>query len=297
MIRRFFRVVAFGCLAVSSPVSSKASDELFFDSNGVKIRYAVDGTGEPVVLVHGFSSSIEKEWRKTGVWAALAKSHQVVGLDHRGHGASEKPLDPNKYGVEMAGDVVRLMDHLKLPKAHVVGYSMGGLITEYLLVHHPDRMITATIGGLGRVQAGDARMTTMTALAGLMDNGKQLTPLIERLRPATPGAHPLDAALHIFKNNDPKALAACARSFPRLSVTDQQLEAAKLPTLAIIGDKDLLKVTVDDLKKVMPNLKVVWVEGTDHGSTLRAPKFVHEIGAFIEAHHSTSPSISAERSR
>ena len=139
-------------------------------------------------------------------------------------------------------------------------------------------------------------MAVMTAVAGFLENGKQFVPLIERLQPADKkrGHNPLEAALHIFNNNDHKALAACARSFPRLSVSDEQFQAARPPALAVVGDKDLLKVTVDELKKVMPNLKVELVEGTDHGSTLRSAKFVDDIQAFIES-HSTAPKAPTEQ--
>lgn len=286
MFRRFFLIGAVGAMAASS----RGAEDLYFDSHGVKIHYAVEGKGQPVVLVHGFSSSIDKEWRRTGVWSSLTQNHMVVGLDLRGHGKSEKLLDPDKYGVELAGDVLRLMNHVKLAKAHIVGYSMGGLITEYLLVHHSDRMITATIGGMGRLRAGDPGMAMTSALADFLDNGKQMAPLFDRLRPPDkpPGDHPLDAVRHLLNNNQPKALAACARALPKLSVSDEQLRAAKTPALAIVGDKDMLKVTVDEMKKVMPNLKVKLVKGTDHGSTLRAAKFVDDIKAFIERHSTTT---------
>src|SRR6202008_797615 len=79
----------------------------------------------------------------------LAKNHRVVAIDCRGHGKSEKPHDVAKYGKQMFKDVLELMDYLKIDKAHVHGYSMGGFIVSQLLVIAPDRFITASFGGSG----------------------------------------------------------------------------------------------------------------------------------------------------
>ena len=108
-----------------------------FDSDGVPIHYLVTGRaeGEPVVLIHGFAGNIETGGQ---VIAVLQKDYKVIALDCRGHGGSGKPHDPAKYGVEMANDVARLLDHLKIDKAHVVGYSMGSGIALNFAVHHPE---------------------------------------------------------------------------------------------------------------------------------------------------------------
>src|SRR5436190_11906301 len=109
-----------GCLVISA----HAADDTF-DSNGVKIRYVTEGTGVPVVLIHGWMGDSTTWGRdKSGTKLKPPDGFQVIALDCRGHGKSDKPHDPAKYGPEMAADVVRLLDHLKIEKAHLVGYSM-----------------------------------------------------------------------------------------------------------------------------------------------------------------------------
>src|SRR5512145_700779 len=93
--------------------------DLHFDSAGVEIRYTVQGEGEPVVLVHGFTASVETNWGQPGVIAALAEDFRVIAIDARGHGKSGKPHDPAAYGANMMEDVIRLMDHLGILKAHI----------------------------------------------------------------------------------------------------------------------------------------------------------------------------------
>ena len=120
-----------------------------FIFNGVPIQYSIEGKGEPVVLIHGLFASARINWRISGIIKALAKDYQVIAMDVRGHGGSGKPKEDEAYGVEMMEDVVRLLDHLNIQKAHVVGYSMGGMITMKLLTRHPDRVRSAILGGMG----------------------------------------------------------------------------------------------------------------------------------------------------
>ena len=70
----------------------------------------------------------------------------MIAIDNRGHGLSDKPHDPQAYGINMVSDVVRLLDHLSIQKAHIVGYSMGGRIASVFLTEHPERVRTATLG-------------------------------------------------------------------------------------------------------------------------------------------------------
>ena len=89
--------------------------------------------GQPVVLLHGFSGSLDTGWVETGVLPTLASDYRVIALDSRGHGKSDKPHDPQSYGLQMGQDVVRLLDHLHIARAHIVGHSMGAGITAKLL--------------------------------------------------------------------------------------------------------------------------------------------------------------------
>jgi pimeloyl-ACP methyl ester carboxylesterase len=89
--------------------------------------------GEPVVLVHGYTSDAEAQWVRTGVLRALAAEYRVAAMDARGHGRSDKPHDPALYGPEMGFDILRLFDHLGIQRAHLIGYSMGAHIVAQLV--------------------------------------------------------------------------------------------------------------------------------------------------------------------
>ena len=122
-------------------------DGFFTTTDGVKIHYLLHGdSGSWVVLIHGYSDSAQRMWFNTGIAPEIAKHHRVVAIDNRNHGQSDKPT-PGGSG--RAQDVVELMDDLKIQKAHIHGYSMGGGITGQLLGMIPDRFITAGFGGSG----------------------------------------------------------------------------------------------------------------------------------------------------
>jgi pimeloyl-ACP methyl ester carboxylesterase len=129
--------------------SIAAAESQFFDAKGVKIHFLIEGTGEPVVLIHGLDSSARVNWQMPGTIDALAKDHQVIAIDLPGYGESDKPADPAAYGEQWVDDVILLLNHLNIRKAHIVGYSMGGMVALKLIAEHPERVISGTLGGAG----------------------------------------------------------------------------------------------------------------------------------------------------
>src|SRR5690348_2248849 len=130
------RLLAFGLglsMMLPLPMFAKGPHLQTFDSKGVPIQFTVEGRGEPVVLIHGLGANAQINWRTPGIIRALTNGFQVIALDVRGHGGSGKPKQEDAYGIEMEEDIVRLLDHLHIKKAHLVGYSMGGMITMKLL--------------------------------------------------------------------------------------------------------------------------------------------------------------------
>ena len=276
-------LVSLFCFLFVAPLGLHAEDRSF-DSNGVKIHYVVEGKGEPVLLIHGFTANINMQWRLPGVIQALTKDYQIIALDNRGHGRSGKPHDPKQYGMEMVEDQVRLLDHLKIKKAHVVGYSMGAMITAKLLTTHPDRLLSATLGGAAGLRDG-ADMSFFNLLADSLEQGKGFRPLILGLTPAgrpRPSDDQIEKInLALAAANDTKALAAVVRSWKDLTVSDEKLKANRLPALAIVGDLDPLKKGVDDLKDRLAGVQIVVLENSDHMTAFAKPDFVKELKAFL----------------
>lgn len=122
-----------------------------FSSDGVELAYLDEGAGDAVLLIHGFGSTKEINWVNTGwVKLLLGAGRRVIAFDHRGHGASEKLYDPALYHTElMADDAARLLAHLGVPQADIIGYSMGARVGAHLALLHPERVRSLVMGGLG----------------------------------------------------------------------------------------------------------------------------------------------------
>jgi pimeloyl-ACP methyl ester carboxylesterase len=286
MLRRSLWHITWALLLVVVP--SAAAQDKYFDSAGVKIRYTEQGQGEPVLLIHGFGANLDMQWDLPGLIKALAKDYRVIAFDCRGHGRSAKPHDAKQYGREMVEDAVRLLDHLKIKKAHAVGYSMGAMITAKLLVMHPDRLLTATLGGAGPVRKEDSRPKFVEVLSDSLEQGKGITPLIDILTPKgkpKPSEDQIKTINQFFMAiNDNKALAAVVRGWMDLAVTDAELQANRVPTLAVIGELDPLKTGVDDLRGRLANAKTVVIADADHMTAFTRPEFLDSLKTFLEKH-------------
>jgi len=271
----------------SASVSAQEKSQ-YFDSDGVKIHFVEKGEGEPVVLIHGFAASAQMNWGLPGVINALASDHHVIALDNRGHGKSGKPHDVEKYGANMPEDVIRLLDHLKIKKAHIVGYSMGGFITTKLITTYPERVASAVIGAAGWNEHPEPRFALLDAIGDSLEAGTGIAPLMIALTPEgqpKPTKAMLKASNQmIMTMNDPLALSAAIRGMRGMAVTRQQLEENRVPATALVGAIDPLREGVDEMAGVMSNLELVLIDGADHMTAIRNPKLVQAIRSHLRKH-------------
>ena len=125
-MRRLFTILlALSVLNSFQSTGRSQSESRFFDSKGVRIHFMDEGQGDPVVLIHGFTGNLVSEWSASGTTQTLLDAgYRVIAFDVRGHGESDKPHDPADYGDAMSEDTVRLLNHLGIERAHIVGYSV-----------------------------------------------------------------------------------------------------------------------------------------------------------------------------
>ena len=114
--------------------------------DGVKLYFETAGEGTPLVILHGFMGTLEQNYH----WFPLLPDYRLILLDARGHGKSGKPHDPSAYALsERNLDVIAILDHLGIKKAHYLGYSMGGWIGLGLASAFPERFYSVIAGGIG----------------------------------------------------------------------------------------------------------------------------------------------------
>ncbi|MEO1205881.1 MAG: alpha/beta hydrolase [Pseudomonadota bacterium] len=213
------------------------------------------GHGEPILLIHGFASNTRVNWINTGWVKTLTDAgFRVIAFDNRGHGESSKPHDQSVYGAPlMAGDAARLLDHLNIGKAHVMGYSMGARISAFLYLQNPDRVATVTFGGLGYNMVRGMAGTGPIAHALEADSIEDVT---------NPTARTFRAFAEQTKS-DLKALAACIRS-SRDPISADDVGTIACPGLVVVGERDVVGGSAEKLAELMPNGNAVVLKDKDH---------------------------------
>ena len=257
----------------------------FVEFNGVRLHYVEAGRGTPVILVHGLACDHVPNWMLPRIFQKLSRRYRVIALDIRGHGKSDKPHDPNQYGLELVDDVVRLMDHLGIGKAHVVGYSLGGFITLKLALRHPDRLLSAAPCGAGWSPNPAEELKLLFSLSEEVEQGRGLTVLLNWLQALK---KPLPAPVLWFMYhltswfNDMKAIACLLRNTPALLATETEIRSNKVPCLAIVGRDDRMRLFAEQMAGAMPNLELLILPRCDHFTTLLSRKTVPALMAFLD---------------
>ncbi len=245
---------------------------LTFASGDVEIAYIDEGQGPVVLLIHGFASNVATNWVTPG-WVGYlkGKGYRVVALDNRGHGRSQKLYGLVEYGAPlMAEDARRLLDHLGIASAHVMGYSMGARITAFLALAHPQRVRSAVFGGLG-----------INMVRGMAGTG----PIAAALE-----AHSIDdvsnATARTFRafaeqtKSDLKALAACIRS-SRDPISREDVARIPCPVLVAVGETDVVGGSAVDLAALIPGAEALTIPGRDHMKAVGDRVYKEGVAAFL----------------
>jgi len=282
-LQSLFLVASFASVALGA--------EGYFESKGVKIRYVTEGEGEAVVLIHGWMSDATF-WGRDGAGnpkLSPLEGFKLIALDCRGHGKSDKPHDVKKYGKEMASDVLRLLDHLEIKKAHLVGYSMGAFIAAKVAAMKPERILGVVYGGQAPLLTGpdSGKAREIQVFADAVASGKGLASyILEFSPPPKPSPELAETYAKImFKGKDVVALAEAGNSFGSLSVTEKQLAKCKAPSLFLYGDQesDNLKARVEAWTKVLTRSKVSVIPGGNHVTAPAKPAFGEGIVGFLRS--------------
>jgi len=239
--------------ATPAPVAGLKS--AYAKVNGIELYYATLGHGSPVVLLHGGLANSDYWGKQIPV---LAKNHQVIVVDSRGHGRSTR--DSQNYGYDlMSDDIVALLDHLKLKKADIVGWSDGGIIGIDLAIRHPDRV---------------------NKIFSFAPNTKT-----EGVRPGVE-KNPVFGAYIERAGNEYKKLSKTPTQYDAFveqishmwesqpNWSDADLQKIKTPVLIVDGDHDeaIVREHLEYIAKTIPNAGLLILPNTSHFAFIQAPK-------------------------
>ncbi len=242
-------------MAGTSPAMTKESVVASFKNGDVEIAYLDEGEGEPILLIHGFASTKEVNWVSTAWVTTLTRAgRRVIALDNRGHGRSSKLYEPAAYHTDrMADDARALLDHLRIERADVMGYSMGARISAYLTVAHPERVRSVVFGGLG------IRMVSGVGLPESIADALE-APSLDDV--TDPQGHVFRAFAQQTKS-DLQALAACIRG-SRQVLSREEVASIGVPVLVAAGTKDIVSGAAHELAALIPGAETLDIPDRDH---------------------------------
>src|SRR6188474_3249411 len=255
-------IASSGYTQAGNPADTGAYFSSFDDT---KIYYEVRGTGETILLVHGFIVN-GQSWKRTELYKdLLAKGYKVIILDQRGNGFSDKPHDSTAYDNDAeAKDIMMLMTLLDIKSYSAVGYSRGSIIVSRLLIL--DKNIKkAIMGGMGAEFTNPQwprRIMFYRALSG--DSVPELQAMVQNVKK---------------QGLDQQALAYLQRAQP--STSKEELGKVKQPVLIICGDKDSDNGSAKELADLFKHPTYKITPG-DHGGASRTKEFSTEVISFLQ---------------
>lgn len=229
-------------------------------NNSQSIYYEQHGKGHPVVLIHGGAVSFQNNYAVFGWIERLNESGlQVIGLDLRGHGKSDKPLDAGCYGTEnIASDVVAVMDELGLNKVSVIGYSLGSAVALHLIQTCPTRFSKAVLVATGDGLLGFPPLTLSALLPALAEVASRLE-------------FPHDLPPHVAaywnfvteSGGSREALSAMTKAdYPSISI--ELASEIDIPILVVSGENDPVLGQGPRLAKIFPQGEYLEIKKADH---------------------------------
>ncbi len=224
------------------------------------------GASRPIVLVHGFASSFEHNWRQPG-WVDILGDlgRPVVGVDLLGHGGAPRPTDPDAY----AAVADRVLDALPGDDpVDAVGFSAGARVLLRLAVDHPGRFARLVLLGLGdNAFAHEDHEPLAAALASGEPSEDVGVTLFQRLAETA--------------GNDAAALAAFLRHGPP-EVSEDELGSVTARVLVVVGERDRSVPGTERLAAALPDVRVVVVPGVDHFATTTDFGAIDAVVRFLE---------------
>ena len=213
------------------------------------------------MILHGYADRLEF---MAPLADSLGAGYRVIVLDHRGFGQSTKFSDPERYGDEMSDDVIGLLDHLQIPRAHLIGHSMGAVIAEDVALRYPSRVESVSLIA-GPFYADSAQFAAMTKpWLDDLAKGKGLVRFLVWLFPGIPDTTAAEYSRQALAANDMGAMQAAMPAMAELMVPAGARPDTSIEVLLVVGTGDPLLANSRALKRLWPAAALVEVAGADH---------------------------------
>jgi pimeloyl-ACP methyl ester carboxylesterase len=263
----------------------------YVTNQGVRIHYEVEGQGTPLALMPGIAGTMD-DWRLYGYSQVLSKEYRLILINPRGRGASDKPHDVADYDFKMlVGDVVAILDDLKIKKAHYLGYSWGGMIGWRIPMYAPERFSSLILGGSryplnGREEVDSSVTTTIqlgleTALKEAPDRPMEF--MVATMEKTLGFQYPAERREQML-SLDPHAILASFYGVLGQKVipaASEVLPRVTLPCLVFIGENDPWCQMAEECASLMPNATFLSLSGIGHEAVERSDLLLPHIRKFL----------------
>lgn len=273
-------------IAIAALPFAALADQGRFTNDGVTIHYTDEGTGPAVVLLHAFAGS-SALWQTAGL--APRDGLRTITYDARGHGASDKPTDPDAYGAQMVDDLAALLEARGVAQAHIVGYSMGAETALNFAALHPEKVLSLTVAGSG--WSSEPEAATYGFIAGALTEAENFGAFMAAVAPADApdltaeeqaGMMALLAGHGIGLDQPAAPLAAVAAGLPEIiELTAEDLARFDFPVLGLAGSADAERANVEKLGDAIADFRFVEIPGADHLMAPLTPAFTEAVAGFL----------------
>ena len=250
-----------------------------FVADGVRIHYREFGPqdGAPVLLLHGFASNARVNWISTGWTEFLADAgFRVIAPDFPGHGDSEKLYTGERYTApSMARDMLRLLDHLGLHRAFVMGYSMGARVAAFLALQAPERICALVLAGMADNLIHGVGGSQDIARALLAENADD---------PAIPAWARGFRHFAEKTGSDRRALATCITASRTPLSPDDLRRLDELPVLIVVGEEDTIAGGTAEITRLLPHAELAILPHRNHMNAVGDRGYKQTVEAFFRAH-------------
>jgi pimeloyl-ACP methyl ester carboxylesterase len=248
----------------------------YANNQGVRIRYEVEGSGSPLVLLHGLAGYLE-QWHELGYVGSLKKDFTLVLIDMRGHGGSDKPHDPEAYKLRLlVADVTAVMDALNISKTHFLGYSLGGRMAFALAKYAPERFYSFIIGGQSPYARPRARIRWWLQILK-----KGMSAYVEVCE-STRGVKMAPQTRAKILSNDTEALAAFVSATEWRANLEDALPNMTMPCLFFVGEADPSYAGARECASLLPDAEFVSFPGFGHDVDFQSRLVLPHITKFLE---------------
>lgn len=275
---------AVGIAPLASPVFSQAAPtgaatlanapDQFVSVGPVRLRYRVIGEGAPVLLLHGFSDRIEM-W--SGTADSLARNFKVIVPDLRGFGESSTPAGVAQYGRHMMTDLISLLDSAAVEHAHVVGYSMGGLLAAQLALDFPQRVSSLTFAAGVFYADSNAARAEIEPHAAAIERGEGMVSFMRFILPTWPDTLITSISEQLLATNERAVLVDVLRSIPSLTLDWSRQRDSRIPAIALAGTADPVFPHAQRVSGRWTDVELMPVANRDHVDIVYAPELIDAV--------------------